>query len=95
VLAQSGAKGWADPDVRAKMYAAWTGGAKSILEFGGYSPILADAMIDVGTSSLSPVPRELDVDDKLHLTNVLSAVHQYRGATKDWQAARTIAGLTE
>jgi hypothetical protein len=46
VLAQSGAKSWPDPDVRAKMYAAWTGGAKSFLEYGGYSPTLGDAMID-------------------------------------------------
>lgn len=46
VLAMSGAKGHADSDVRAKMYAAWTGMAKSFLEYGGYSPILGDAMID-------------------------------------------------
>jgi hypothetical protein len=39
---------------------------------------LADAMIDVGTASLNPVPRELDAEDKAHLVNVLSAVHQYR-----------------
>jgi hypothetical protein len=41
---------------------------------------LADAMIDVGTASLNPVPRELDTEDKAHLANVLSAVHRYRQA---------------
>lgn len=46
VLLQSGAKGWDDSDVRAKMYAAWTGKAKGLIEYGGYSNVLADAMID-------------------------------------------------
>ena len=41
---------------------------------------LADAMIDVGASRLNPVPRELDPEDKAHLANVLSAVHEYRQA---------------
>lgn len=41
---------------------------------------LADAMIDVGTSWLSPIPRELDAEDKQQVTNVLAAVDQYRRA---------------
>lgn len=45
VLEQSGASGWADKDVRAKMMAAWLGMAKSFLEKGGYSLELADAML--------------------------------------------------
>lgn len=46
VLLQSGAKNWSDPDVRAKMYAAWTGGAKAFLEYGGYAHELGQAMMD-------------------------------------------------
>jgi hypothetical protein len=46
VLMQSGAKGWQDSDVRAKMMAAWTGISKSFLEFSGRSHALADAMMD-------------------------------------------------
>jgi hypothetical protein len=46
VLKQSGAKGWADSDVRAKMMAAWTGQAKGLIEYGGYSHALAMAMMD-------------------------------------------------
>lgn len=42
----SGASGWADPDIRAKMTAAWLGIAQGFLEKGGYSPQLAHAMID-------------------------------------------------
>src|SRR5437899_2463984 len=57
---------------------------------------LADAMIDAGDSWLSPVPRELDADDKAHLANVLSAVRQYRGMTRDWQmATRTTARISD
>jgi len=57
---------------------------------------LADAMIDVGTSWLSPVPRELDAEDKVHLANVLSAVHQYRSTTRHWQiATKTTATMSE
>lgn len=52
---------------------------------------LADAMIDVGTSGLSPVPQELDAEDKVHLANVLSAVRQYRGTIKEWQIATETA----
>jgi hypothetical protein len=48
---------------------------------------LADAMIDVGTSRLTPVPQQLDAEDKVHLANVLSAVHQYRGTTRHSQLA--------
>ncbi|HWB19339.1 MAG TPA: hypothetical protein VG711_03495 [Phycisphaerales bacterium] len=46
VLLMSGAPMWQDPDIRAKMTAAWTGGAKGFLEVGGYSLALGDAMID-------------------------------------------------
>jgi hypothetical protein len=45
VLDQSNADKWADKDVRAKMMAAWLGMAKSFLEKGGYSLVLADAML--------------------------------------------------
>jgi hypothetical protein len=46
VLTQSGAKGWSDSDIRAKMMAFWTGAAKSFLERGGYAHELGDAMLD-------------------------------------------------
>lgn len=46
VLIQSGAKSWTDPDVRAKMMAAWTGQAKSFLERGGHAHELGMAMMD-------------------------------------------------
>lgn len=36
---------WRDPDVRAKMLAAWTGIAKGFLEKGGYSQELGEAMM--------------------------------------------------
>jgi hypothetical protein len=39
------AQGWQDPDVAAKMLAAWTGIGKGILQQGGYSLSLGDAMI--------------------------------------------------
>ena len=48
---------------------------------------IADAMIDLGTSRLNPIPRELDAEDKAHLANVLSAVHQYRQARSSPTAA--------
>ena len=46
VMEKSNAKKWADPDVRAKMIAAWSGMAKGFLEKGGYSLALAEAMLD-------------------------------------------------
>ncbi len=39
------AQGWQDPDVAAKMLAAWTGIGKGILQQGGYRLELGDAMI--------------------------------------------------
>lgn len=39
------AQGWQDPDVAAKMLAAWTGIGKGILQQGGYGLELGDAMI--------------------------------------------------
>lgn len=54
---------------------------------------LADAMIDVGASSLNPVPQELDAEDKAHLSNVLSAVHQYRSARQRQGLLFTESGL--
>lgn len=39
------AGGWQDPDVAAKMLAAWTGIGKGILQIGGYPLELGDAMI--------------------------------------------------
>ena len=39
------AKGWSDPDVAAKMMAAWTGIGRGFLENGGYDKALADAMM--------------------------------------------------
>ncbi len=39
------AEGWSDPDVAAKMMAAWTGIGRSFLENGGYAKELADAMM--------------------------------------------------
>ncbi|HYL25687.1 MAG TPA: hypothetical protein VEV21_14960 [Burkholderiales bacterium] len=41
---------------------------------------LADAMIDVGASWLSPMPHELDAEAKTLGANALSAVEQYRQA---------------
>ena len=46
VLMQSGAAGWADSQVRAKMMAAWLGHAKGHFEYGGQPMELADAMLD-------------------------------------------------
>lgn len=46
VLDRSGAKRWSDADVRAKMVAAWLGIAQGFLERGGFSPVLARAMLD-------------------------------------------------
>ena len=48
VFALTGADQWSDDDIRAKMMAAWMGSAKSLLEYGGYSLELADAMVDPG-----------------------------------------------
>ena len=48
VFALTGADKWSDDDIRAKMMAAWMGSAKSLLEYGGYSLELADAMVDPG-----------------------------------------------
>lgn len=39
------AGGWSDPDVKAKMLAAWLGIGRSFLEYGGYSFELAEAMM--------------------------------------------------
>ena len=39
------ADGWSDPDVAAKMMAAWTGIGRGFLENGGYHRYLADAMM--------------------------------------------------
>ncbi len=39
------AGGWTDPDVAAKMLAAWTGIGKGIIQVGGYPLELGDAMI--------------------------------------------------
>lgn len=39
------AKGWSDPDVAAKMMAAWTGIGKGFLQQGGYPIALGDAMM--------------------------------------------------
>ena len=39
------AGGWTDPDVAAKMLAAWTGIGKGIIQIGGYPLELGDAMI--------------------------------------------------
>jgi hypothetical protein len=39
------AEGWSDPDVAAKMMAAWTGIGRGFLENGGYDKELADAMM--------------------------------------------------
>jgi hypothetical protein len=39
------AKGWSDPDVAAKMMAAWTGIGKGFLQQGGYPVELGDAMM--------------------------------------------------
>ena len=39
------AGGWSDPDVAAKMMAAWTGIGRSFLEYGGYAKELAEAMM--------------------------------------------------
>ncbi len=44
-MTMTGADKWSDDDVRAKMMAAWMGSAKSLLDYGGYSHELADAMI--------------------------------------------------
>jgi len=54
-----------------------------------------DAMIDVGTSWLSPVPRELDGEDKAHVTKVLATVEQYRRAMRPMSAVALLpyAGL--
>src|ERR1700756_2497931 len=58
---------------------------------------LADAMIDVGTSWLKPMPRELDAEDKVHVANVLVAVEQYRGALRPasapWPAVTKAAAV--
>ena len=45
IIDTSGADKWSDRDVRAKMKAAWGGFVKAFLELGGYSPVLADAML--------------------------------------------------
>jgi hypothetical protein len=45
IIDRTGADKWSDPDVRAKMSAAWSGFAKSFLEYGGRSMELADAML--------------------------------------------------
>lgn len=45
VIDQTGADRWSDPDVRAKMSAAWSAYVKSFLEYGGYGVELADAMM--------------------------------------------------
>jgi hypothetical protein len=39
------AAGWEDPDVKAKMLAAWTGIGKGIMQQGGYPVSLGDAMM--------------------------------------------------
>jgi len=41
----TGAQSWSDTDVRAKMTAAVTGYAKAMMDYGGYSHKLADAMM--------------------------------------------------
>ncbi len=46
VLKQSGAWGWSDSQVRAKMMAAWLGHAIAHFEYGGHSLELAEAMLD-------------------------------------------------
>lgn len=46
LLDRSGASRWQDPDVRAKMIAAWLGIAKGFVEKGGHSLELAHAMLD-------------------------------------------------
>jgi len=45
VIERTGAEGWSDPDVKAKMKAAWGGSAKAFFEYGGYDMELADAML--------------------------------------------------
>lgn len=45
VIAMTGADKWSDDDVRAKMMAAWTGSAQSLVEHGGYARELALAMM--------------------------------------------------
>lgn len=45
VIDRTGADKWSDTDIRAKMSAAWSGFAKSFLEYGGHSMELADAML--------------------------------------------------
>jgi hypothetical protein len=45
VIDATGADKWSDPDVRAKMSAAWSAFVKAFLEYGGYSAELADAML--------------------------------------------------
>ena len=45
VIDRSGADGWSDDDIRAKMSAAWSAFVKSFLEYGDQSMELADAML--------------------------------------------------
>jgi hypothetical protein len=49
-----------------------------------------EAMIDVGASWLSPMPRELDAEDKAHVVKVLSSVEQYRRATRPMSAVAVL-----
>ena len=45
VIDRSGADKWSDPDIRAKMSAAWSASVKSFLEYGDQDMQLADAML--------------------------------------------------
>ncbi len=45
VIDTTGADKWSDPDVRAKMSAAWSGFVKSFLEYGHHGMDIADAML--------------------------------------------------